>query len=226
MSKMTNEKMIASRFERMVAIPEQHYNYLKNLQQTNHPTQTLFSSLTNDYSRQGQIQDPYVRIQRQGETLDAMKKLKDDMRQRIIQSTPKPYQSRADNLLQYVEGHIPFNERGEMLDANELPIDGSNITDLIQHAVRDRRRNIQPKGWQFFKDRLQGLNVPHSLLNYDTLDEMKRSLRIKQSPDSFIKGPQLPFKRTKEESKPIVSPPKAPRKRRKTQRFMEDEKYF
>ena len=218
--------MIASRFERLVALPEQDYNYLKNLQQTSHPCQSQFSSLTHDYSRQGQIQDPYVRIQRQGETLDAMKKLKEDMRQRIIQSTPKPYQSRADNLLQYVEGHIQFNERGEMLDSNTLPIDGSNVTDLIQHAVRDRRRNLQPKVWQFFKERLQGLNVPHSLLNYDTLDEMKKPLRIKQSPDSFIKGPRFPIKRKEREVKAKVSPLKAPRKRRKTERFMEDERYF
>ena len=209
--KKESTKMIASRFKRMVAIPEQDYNYLRNLQQTNHPSYGQLSSLTSDSSRQGHIQDPYVRIQRQGETLDALKKVKDDMRQRIIQSTPKPYQSRAENLLKYVEGQVSFNERGEMLDTNEIPIQGSNVTDLIQHAVRDRRRNIQPKGWQFFKDRLQGINVPQSLLNYETLDEMKKPLGIKHSPKSFI-------------DETILSTPK--RKRRRTERFMEDKKYF
>ena len=204
--------MMASRFKRMVAIPEQDYNYLKNLQQTNHPSYGQLSSLTKDYSRQGHIEDPYVRIHRQGETLDALKKVKDDMRLRIIQATPKPYQSRAENLLKYVEGQVNFNEKGEMMDTNDIPIEGSNVTDLIQHAVRDRRRNIQPKGWQFFKDRLQGINVPQSLLNYETLDEMKKPLRIKHSPQSFIKE--------------VKSPPTPKRKRRRTERFMEDEKYF
>lgn len=205
--------MLASRFKRMIAIPEQDYNYLKSLQQTNHPSYSQLSSLTTDYSRQGHIQDPYVRIQRQGETLDAMKKVKDDMRQRVIQTTPKPYQTRAENLLKYVDSQINFNERGEMLDTNEIPIDGSNVTDLIQHAVRDRRRNIQPKGWQVFKDRLQGINVPQSLLNYETLDEMKKPLRIKQSPQSFIK-----------DSDSVITTPK--RKRRKTERYMQDKNYF
>ena len=205
--------MLASRFKRMVAIPEQDYNYLKGLQQTNNPSYSQLSSLTNDYSRQGHIQDPYVRIHRQGETLDAMKKVKEDMRQRVIQSTPKPYQTRAENLLKYVEGQINFNERGEMLDSNEIPIDGSNVTDLIQHAVRDRRRNIRPKGWQVFKERLQGINVPHSLLSYETLDEIKKPLPIKHSPTSFMK-----------ESEATFSTPK--RKRRKTERYMEDKNYF
>ena len=199
----------------MVAIPEQDYNYLKNLQQTNHPYYNQMSSLTNEYSRQAHINDPHVRIQRQGETLDAMKKVKDQMRQRIIQTTPKPYQTRAENLLKYVEGEIKFNDRGEMLDTNEIPIDGSNVTDLIQHAVRDRRRKIQPKGWHFFKDRLQGINVPHSLLNYETLDEMKKPLRIKMSPKIFS---------TETEAVTATATPK--RKRRKTERFMDDKNYF
>ena len=176
---------MVSRFERLVAIPEQEYKFLKNTRQIQQPSQGLFSSLSNDYSRQSFIQDPYERIQRQGETMNALLKLKDDMRRRIVQSTPKPYQSRAESLLKFIEGQIEVNDKGEILDSERLPLEGSNITDLVQHAVRDRRRNIQPLSWKVFKNRLQDMNVPQSLLNYETLEEMKRPLSIKSSPTSI-----------------------------------------
>ena len=217
--------MYASRFERMVAIPEQDYQYLKNLQQTSHPSQSRIASLTSDYSRQGNIQDPYVRIHRQGETLDALKKLKDEMRQRVIQSTPKPYQSRAENLIRNIESQIQVNDRGEILDANEIPIEDSNITDLIQHAVRDRRRDIQPKGWQYFKERLRDINVPHSVLNYDTLNEMKKPLRIKQSPESFGKENKESELSSKRKVSPVKESP-VKRKRKPTARYIENKQYF
>lgn len=174
--------MIASRFERMVVIPEQEYNYLKSMQQVNNPLQKHFSSLSNEYTRQHSIADPYNRVQQQGETLNELLKIKEDIRNRVIQSTPKPYQTRAQNLLKHIESEVKVNEGGEVLDSSQSPLAGSNITDLIQHAVRDRRRNIQPVGWSYFKDRLKAMNVPQSLLNYETIDEMKQPLRIKSEP--------------------------------------------
>ena len=55
-----------SRFERMVALPEEEYNLLRNVQQANNPTQQHFTSLTNEYDKKI-IQDPYTRIHRQGD---------------------------------------------------------------------------------------------------------------------------------------------------------------
>lgn len=34
--------------------------------------------------------------------------------------------------------------------------------DLVQHAVRDRRRNLTPMGWPEFRHLLQEHNVPKS----------------------------------------------------------------
>ena len=68
-----------SRFERMVALPEEEYHLLRNSQQANNPVQEQFSNLSREYDRQRLIQDPYTRVHRQGETLDAMIKLKDDL---------------------------------------------------------------------------------------------------------------------------------------------------
>ena len=90
-------------FERMVAIPEDEYSQLRSVQQVYNPAQQQFSKLSNQYDRQNFIQDPYTRVHRQGETLDEMKKLKEDLREKVRQATPKPYQSRAESLYGFFE---------------------------------------------------------------------------------------------------------------------------
>ena len=173
--------MSFGRFDRMVGIPEDEYQHLKSLQQLNNPLQNKFLSLSNDYRKQGYISNPHVRAQRQGETLNQMINIKDELKRLLIEATPKPYQSRAQSLFQFVANKLDMNEKGELLNADGSVISGSNIGDLIQHSVRDRRRNIVPVGWQTFLDVLRDNNVPRMILNYDTLDEMKLTT-LKKSP--------------------------------------------
>ena len=188
-----------SRFERMVAVPEDEYNLLRNVQQANNPIQQQFSQLSNDYDRQRSIPDPYTRIHRQGETLDAMIRLKDELRDRLKMVTPKPYQSRAESLYDYLKNKLTFSDKGELMDDGKAIVD-SNITDLIQHAVRDRRRNITPVGWKPFLTNLQQTNAPKMLLSYDTLEELRspssvyrrsEPMSVKRSPSVLIKQERL-----------------------------------
>ena len=160
-------------FERMVAIPEDEYSQLRSVQQVYNPVQQQFSKLSNQYDRQNFIQDPYTRVHRQGETLDEMKKLKEDLREKVRQATPKPYQSRAESLYDFLKNKLSFSEKGEILDNDNKAIVDSNISDLIQHAVRDRRRNMTPVGWKSFLTTLQSSNAPKMLLSYDTLEELR-----------------------------------------------------
>ena len=172
-----------SRFDRMVAIPEDEYNQLRSMQQVSNPETAHFLQLSRDYRRQDGIQDPYTRVHLQGETLDQMKQVKDTMRQRLLQATPKPYQNRADTLFNFMKDKVRMSPKGELYrDDGEL-IEGSNITDLVQHAVRDRRRAINPYGWKEFVQQLKENNVPNMILNYDTLDEL-RSPKLLHSPKS------------------------------------------
>ena len=166
--------MTSSRFERMVAIPEDEYMHLKSLQQVYNPLQNKFQTLSNDYNKQEAISDPYVRNLRQGDILNSMMQIKDNIRQQLVQVTPKPYQSRADNLFNFINKKLTVNEKGEIADNDGKVIEGSNIADLIQHAVRDRRRNITPAGWKAFKDILKSSNAPRMILNYETLEEMQQ----------------------------------------------------
>ena len=160
--------MATGRFQRMVGIPEDEYQHLKSLRQSNDPLQNKFVTLSSDYNRQGLIHDPHTRVQRQSETLNEMINIKDVLKQRLLDATPKPYQTRAQTLFQFVANKININERGEVLNADGSVIAGSNIGDLIQHAVRDRRRNMVPEGWKQFLHILRENNVPRMILNYDT----------------------------------------------------------
>ena len=179
--------MTLSRFERMVAIPEEEYQHLKTLQQSRDPLESKFQSLTSDYQKQGTIPNVHTRNQRQGETLNEMVKLKDDLRKRLIQSTPKAYQSRSQSLFHFIENKLALNEKGEVLDKDGTIIHGSNIADLVQHAVRDRRRNIVPAGWEHFLNMLRETNAPRMIMNYDTLEELQApgSKRQTSSPIKF-----------------------------------------
>lgn len=162
-----------SSFERMIAIPQEEYLALSSLQTVREPLAQRFYDLENRYNSEEKERDPYRRMIMQSNTLDQIKQVKEQMRNSLAVATPKPYQNRAKALFQSVEHYMKFNEKGEIYspqDGNLIP--GSHLEDLIQHAVRDRRRNLTPKGWTDFVTVLRDHNVPKSILNRNTLDEM------------------------------------------------------
>lgn len=187
-------KSIMNRFERMVAIPEEEYNQLRTKQQIANPLETQYGKLASDYEKQSHIENPFTRVHRQGETLDQMIKIKDELRNHIKNVTPKPYQARAENLFNYMKHKLNVTPKGELIKDDGTVIASSNITDLVQHAVRDRRRNMIPSGWSEFLHVLRDSNAPQMLLNYETLEEMQpkkssvASSSIKLSPTTYVKS--------------------------------------
>ena len=165
--------MATSRYQRMIAIPEHEYSQSREMQQVMHPMKTEMASLMSDYQQHSSLTNPQTRVQMQGETLEQMIKLKDGLRQNVRNATPRPYQSRADGLMNFMVDKLKFNEKGELHDESGNVIHSSNIVDLIQHAVRDRRRKMTPTGWEYFIQKLSDVNAPQMLLNYDTLEEMR-----------------------------------------------------
>ena len=162
-----------SNFQRMIVIPQEEYLNMTSMQNIKEPLAQHFHNLENRYKSEETEKDPYRRLVMQSDTLDQMKQVKDQIRNSLTISTPKPYLSRANALFQTVESFLRFNDKGEIYsdDGNILP--GSRIEDLIQHAVRDRRRNLTPTGWTDFLTILHDHNVPKSILNRNTLDEME-----------------------------------------------------
>ena len=164
----------------MIAIPQEEYIQLKSVQHVKQPDAQKMVDLTQLYQQQAQIKDPYEQLMLQGETLDTMKGLKEKMRQELSLGTPKPYRNRALTLYRTLEPHVKFNERGEMYDDKGKLIEHSRAEDLIQHAVRDRRRHFTPIAWDHFLKLLKKHNVPKTILNRPTLDELEQKPRKKR----------------------------------------------
>ena len=162
-----------STFQRMIVIPQEEYLSLSSMQNVREPVAQHFYDLENRYNQQEQINDNYRRMVMQGNTLSDMMKVKEQMRNSLAVSTPKPYQSRANALFKNLESSLRFNDKGEIYSDDGKLIPGSHLEDLIQHAVRDRRRNLMPTGWAQFLSILRERNVPKSILNRVTLDEME-----------------------------------------------------
>ena len=162
-----------STFQRMVVIPQEEYLSLKSMQNIHDPLAQHFHNLQKNYNEAEKESDDYRQMIMQSNTLNEMKQVKDQMRNSLAVSTPKPYLNRANALFQNLESFLKFNEKGEIYSEGGNLISGSRLEDLIQHAVRDRRRNITPKGWPEFLNILRDHNVPKSILNHDTLNEME-----------------------------------------------------
>ena len=163
-------------FQRMMVIPQEEYLQLSAVQAARKPMVQQMHQLTSEYEEQGQITDPYRRLIYQSETLDAMKALKEKMRDEIVLATPKAFQSRTRSLFQHLEPVLKLTERGEMYDKANTVIPNSRIEDLIQYAVRDRRRNYEPTGWRSFLELLRDNNIPKYMLNRNTLEELDRNV--------------------------------------------------
>lgn len=159
------------------------------------PLQKHFATLSSEYEKQDKIPEPHERVLRQAETLDAMIKTKDQLRQKVAAATPKPYQHRATTLFNFMKDRIRVNLKGEVYKDDGEAIEGSNIVDLVQHAVRDRRRQITPVGWDLFKDYLKDENAPKSLMNYDTLEELGATDLKRRESRSRVRMPRHPLVR-------------------------------
>ncbi len=162
-------------FQRMIAIPQEEYRQLTTMQNVHQPLAQQFNNLERDYNESERISDPYKRMMVQSETLEEMKDLKERMREYIEYRTPKPYRHRARALVHSIQDHIQLNERGEIMDRNGKVIENSHLQDLVQHAVREKRRHFMvPIGWQEFLHVLRDRNIPRSSLSNDTLKELER----------------------------------------------------
>ena len=201
-------------FERMIAIPQEEYLTMSNIQNVREPLTQQFYDLEGRYNQDERIRDPYKRLVLQSSTLDDMKNLKEEIRNSLTVSTPKPYRNRAKALFQSIESFLKFNNKGEIYDNDDKIISHSRLEDLIQHAVRDRRRNMIPTGWDYFLSVLRDHNIPKSILNRNTLDELDQNkvstslspmkIKIKKESASKLPAPKV-IKHRKQPSRKVKS---------------------
>ena len=170
-------------FQRLVALPQEEYLQLSSMQHVNQPMVQHMSQLDKDYHQIPITKsNPYEQMIKQGSVLEEMKQLKEKIRNEVSLGTPKPYRNRALTLYRSLEPYISLSERGELKDNKQQVYKDSRIEDLIQHAVRDRRRQFTPVAWPEFLNMLRQYNVPKSTLNRDTLDELAAPSRKRLTP--------------------------------------------
>lgn len=83
---------------------------------------------------------------------------------RIIESVPPAMRRRATLLLDMLQDHpnLSWNEHGTLI-INEKPIEGTNIIDLVNDTIRQRKQ-FEPKGWQTFSKALKDVNIPQDIV--------------------------------------------------------------
>ena len=78
----------------------------------------------------------------------------------ILQSVPKTMQRKAELLLGMIKNNnnLTWDEQG-VVSYKGKRIHGSNIIDLINDAIR-QRKGVDPRGWKTFSKALHESNIP------------------------------------------------------------------
>ena len=208
-----------SSYSRMLVIPQKEYAQVTAVQQARQPLTQQFCNMEQNYQRNLDVQDPQRSLLLQSETIERMKGLKDQMRSYLTLSTPKPYRTRAEALFQSIEPYLNVNEKGEIIKDDNSVIETSRYEDLIQHAVRDRRRNFTPTGWSYFVDLLRKHNVPKSSLNRETLDELFRNVTKPPQVNAKVPPKRQRVGKRKAEALPVELIVKGKRQRIASKRY-------
>ena len=137
--------------------------------------QTLLSNPSSVAATASTSDNAYEEMMRQGVLLDDLKRTNEQFKAGIAAATPKPYRNRALALYNQIAPLIHFNDKGELLSkASGQPIVDSHAEDLIQHAVRDRRKHkFIPTGWDDFTEQLHQHNIPRMMLNHATINDLQ-----------------------------------------------------
>ncbi len=96
----------------------------------------------------------------------------------IVAVMPKNARNRARALLEVIEKHILWNDRGEII-YNGKPIARSHIADLVKQTVVKHFTKKKIIGGREYFDMLSEINVPRSLI----LNDLERHPDVARQPD-------------------------------------------
>ncbi len=134
----------------------------------------------------------------------------DEIETDIMDSVPATMKSRARQLIKKLKGSknvIGWNKQGQMMFKGR-PIPGTNIVDLVNDSLR-QRKSFNPEGWELFSKALGHLNVPEGVVRNENRLALVREYKTKGIPDDLPPTHHHP-------SYTLI--PSATRKEEKTQR--------
>jgi hypothetical protein len=83
----------------------------------------------------------------------------------VMASLPKSYHAKGSYLLTRLrhDPHVDWTDRGELI-LDGKTIQGSNLADLLNDVLRNRKNAPNPVGWSEFADHLQRMNIPREFI--------------------------------------------------------------
>ena len=96
----------------------------------------------------------------------------------VLESVPKSMRQKAHRLLNRLRSTsgVKWNDRGE-LEFQGRVVSRSNLTDLVNDVLRQRKHATEPTGWEVFADVLSASNIPQDLVgNRDRWRYMREKL--------------------------------------------------
>ena len=79
----------------------------------------------------------------------------------VVDTVSKTMQVKARRLMEHLKRDIAWTARGELIHEG-VPIVGSNVVDLVNDLLRERKTD--PIGWQPFARQLRAINLPMELV--------------------------------------------------------------
>ncbi|GFR61123.1 hypothetical protein ElyMa_001837900 [Elysia marginata] len=138
------------------------------------------------------------------------------MEQRIIESVPLTMKKKAKLLLDHLKDaeNIGWNEQSELVVRGKT-IQGSNLSDLVNDVLRQRKNSAAPQGWETFARALNEINTPRELVGHQARwDFMKRENKKRGNHGDEANTDQS-FSRTQFEKIPVESSPLVSKRKRR-----------
>ena len=85
--------------------------------------------------------------------------------ERVLESVPKTMRNKAQLLMNLIDddpSKINWDTQGRV-SIEGKPIQGSNIVDLVNDVLRNRK-TFEPRGWQYFTKQLADMNIPQDIV--------------------------------------------------------------
>ena len=86
----------------------------------------------------------------------------------ILTLVPKTYQGKARMLLEHLEEKTPFswNDKYELTQNNQV-MKGTNVVDIVNDFIRNRKTANAPYGWEAVMRSLRESNIPREAIGND-----------------------------------------------------------
>lgn len=100
----------------------------------------------------------------------------------ILDTVPKKFRNKAKNLVRRlrIAGNVKWDTRGDVA-IDGAPIPGANIIDLVNAAMRDRKKSL-PIGHRQFAVALERASIPREFIGSKRLKEVLNESRQHSSP--------------------------------------------